>query len=147
MLLQLHLLNFFDALHHTFDQFVVRPDEAIPLGHRDREYEQANTYSNVISRRHPWLNALVLNFGYHNAHHHRPSMPWWRLPALHRQLYGNEPAALMPLRELLLTWHRHRVARVFAADYGAPRTAADGATAHRADDFVGAHGVSFLTVV
>lgn len=147
VLLQLHVLNFFDAFHHTFDQRVVIPGEPVPVGRRDRAYEQANTYSNVISRAHPWLNALLLNFGYHNAHHHRPSVPWSRLPALHRQLYGDEPVALMPLRELLATWHRHRVARVFAADYGAPRAASVDGTTHRADDFVGAHGVSFLTVV
>ena len=147
VLLQLHVLNFFDAFHHTYEQRVVAPDEPVPLGSRDRAYEEANTYSNVISRTHPWFNALLLNFGYHNAHHHRPSLPWSRLPALHRQLYGDEPRALMPLRELLLAWHRHRVARVYAADYGAPRAAADGALLHRADDFVGAHGVSFLTVI
>ena len=145
--LQLHVLNFFDAFHHTFDQLVVSPDESVPLEGRDRTYELANTYSNVISRRHPWLNALVLNFGYHNAHHHRPSMPWWRLPALHRQVYGEETAALMPLRELIFSWHCNRIKRVFAADYGAPGTGAGAPDPRRADDFVGAHGVSFLTVV
>jgi len=147
VLLQLHVLNFFDAFHHTYDQLVVTPDQPIPLGGRDRAYEQANTYSNVISQSHPWLNALLLNFGYHNAHHHRPSVPWWRLPALHRQLYGDQPAALMPMRELLVTWHRNRVKRVFAADYGSPREGSAGPGSNRADDFVGAHGVSFLTVV
>ena len=39
---------------------------------RDREYEQMNTYSNVTSLRHPWLNLLLLNFPYHNAHHEPP---------------------------------------------------------------------------
>jgi len=144
---QLHALNFFDAFHHTFDQLVVTPEQTVSLEGRDRAYEQANTYSNVISLHHPWLNALVLNFGYHNAHHHRPSVPWWRLPALHRQTYGGEAAALMPLRELLFSWHRNRVKRVFAVDYGAPRRGGAGPGTRRADDFVGAHGVSFLTVV
>jgi len=143
VLLKLHVLNFFDAFHHTFDQIVVGPGQPAPTEGRDRAYEEANTYSNVISQSRPWLNALVLNFGYHNAHHHRPSVPWWRLPALHRQIYGDETAAVMPLRELLVTWHRNRVKRVFAADYGAPRRAGS----RRADGFVGAHGVSFLTVV
>jgi len=77
----------------------------------------------------------------------RYCLPWWRLPALHRQLYGDEPAALMPMRELLVTWHRNRVKRVFASDYGAPRVGSAGPATNRADDFVGAHGVSFLTVV
>jgi fatty acid desaturase len=141
-LLLLHVLNFFDAFHHTFEQFVVAADEPLPMQGRDRQFEQDNTYSNLISRRSGWLNLLTLNFGYHNAHHHRPSAPWFRLPALHRDLYGDEAAAVLPLAELLRTWHRNRVRRVFSDDYGAP-TRGPG----RADDFVGAHGVSFLTVI
>jgi fatty acid desaturase len=141
-LLFLHVLNFFDAFHHTFEQFFVAPDQALPPVVRERGYEQANTYSNLISTRHPFLNLLTLNFGYHNAHHHRASLPWYRLPALHRSLYGEETPAVMPLRELLRTWHRNRVRRVFADDYGTL-----GAGPGRADTFVGAHGVSFLTVV
>jgi fatty acid desaturase len=141
-LLLLHVLNFFDAFHHTFEQYFVAPDQALPPVIRERNYEQANTYSNPISKRHPWLNLLTLNFGYHNAHHHRASLPWYRLPALHRSLYGEETPAVMPLRELLRTWHRNRVRRVFADDYGTL-----GSGPGRADNFVGAHGVSFLTVV
>lgn len=142
VLLQLHVLNFFDAFHHTFEQYFIGDDEPVPMAGRDRRYEQLNTYSNVISRRHPWLNLLTLNFGYHNAHHHRPSMPWYRLPALHRQLYGENPQALLPLAQLVATWHRNRVRRVLSDDYGAPTCGPGGA-----DAFVGAHGVSFLTVI
>jgi fatty acid desaturase len=142
MLLVLQILSFFDAFHHTYEQFFVAEDEALPTRERERGYEQANTYSNVISIRHPWLNLLTLNFGYHNAHHHRASLPWYRLPALHRSLYGEQTPAVMPLRELLRTWHRNRVRRVYAQDYGAL-----GEGPGRADHFVGAHGVSFLTVV
>ena len=141
-ILLLHVLNFFDAFHHTFPQYFVAADEPVPMGGRDRHYEQVNTYSNVISRRHPWLNLLTLNFGYHNAHHHRPSMPWHRLPALHRDLYGEQARGLLPLAELLHTWHHNRVRRVLTDDYGSPVAGPGGA-----DRFVGAHGVSFLTVV
>ena len=141
-LLLLHVLNFFDTFHHTYDQFFVAPDQALPRIERERGYEQANTYSNVISIRHPWLNLLTLNFGYHNAHHQRASLPWYRLPTLHRNLYGEGTPAVMPLRELLRSWHANRVRRVFADGYG---TFGEGLG--RADSFVGAHGVSFLTVV
>jgi len=141
-LLQLHVLNFFDAFHHSFEQYFVADDEPVPMGGRDRRYEHLNTYSNVISLRRPWLNLLILNFGYHNAHHQRPSVPWYRLPALHAELYGEEPRAVLPLAELLRTWHRNRVRRVLSDDYGAPTGGPGGA-----DAFVGAHGVSFLTVV
>ncbi|MGO9512758.1 MAG: fatty acid desaturase family protein [Steroidobacteraceae bacterium] len=140
--LLLHVLNFFDAFHHTFEQLFVDADQPVPMEGRSRQYEQDNTYSNLVSRRHSWLNLLTLNFGYHNAHHHRPSVAWYRLPALHRELYGDEARAVLPLSELMRTWHRNRVRRVLTDDYGAPRQGPG-----RADNYVGAHGVSFLTVV
>jgi len=141
-LLLLQALNFFDAFHHTFEQYFVAADEAVPLNGRNAAYEQTHTFSNLISHRHPWLNLLVLNFGYHNAHHQRASVPWYRLPAFHRELFGERPSCIIGIRELLSTWHRNRVRRVLTEDYGAP-----GAGSGRADQFVGAHGVSFLTVV
>jgi len=141
-LLLLHVLNFFDAFHHTFEQYFVAADQALPVGVRDRRYEQANTYSNLVSRRFPLLNLLTLNFGYHNAHHHRPSAPWYQLPALHNHLYGDRSQAVLPLSELLRTWHRNRVRRVISDDYGVPSQGPG-----RADNFIGAHGVSFLTVI
>lgn len=140
-LLFLSTLQLFDAFHHTYEQRFVR-EATDPVGPRpSREYERANTYSNLISVAHPWLNVLTLNFGYHNAHHERPSTPWYRLPALHAAVCagGCEP---LPLRELLRAYHRHRVRRVLDADYGAL-----GSGPGRAEGFVGAHGVSFLTVV
>jgi fatty acid desaturase len=140
--LMLHVLNFFDAFHHSFEQYFVAADEPVPMAGRDREYEHANTYSNVVSRRRPWLNLLILNFGYHNAHHHRASMPWYRLPALHEDLYGGQRDAVLPLSDLVRTWRSNRVRRVISDDYGAPSNGPG-----RADNFVGAHGVSFLTVV
>ena len=138
----LHVLNFFDAFHHTFDQYFVAEDQPVPMDGRDRAYEQANTYSNLISARFPVLNLLTLNFGYHNAHHERAAVPWYRLPALHKELYGDTSLAVMPLAELLRTWRRNRVRRVVSDHYGVP-----GEGRGRADDFVGAHGVSFLTVM
>jgi len=141
-LMLLHVLNFFDAFHHTFEQFVVDPDQPLPLAGRDRQYEQDNTYTNLISVRWPGLNLLTLNFGYHNAHHERAAVPWYRLPAAHRELYGPQAPSVMPVAALLATWHRNRVRRVHAQEYGAPTT---GRLAPRA--FVGTHGVSFLTVI
>jgi fatty acid desaturase len=144
LLLQLHVLNFFDAFHHSFEQYVVAADEPVSIGERDRAYEQRHTYSNLICSRHPWLNLLTLNFSYHNAHHQRASVPWHRLPALHRELYGDQSLAVLPLSELLRTWHCNRVRRVCSDDYGIPTAEAGRG---RADAFVGAHGVSFLSVV
>jgi fatty acid desaturase len=136
-MLFLHALDFFDAFHHTFEQYFVEPDEALPNSDRNAAYEQGNTYSNLISRRWPWLNLLVLNFGYHNAHHQRASVPWYRLPVYHRELYGENGGCEVPISGLLSSWHRNRVRRVGDGN------GSDG----RADDFIGAHGVSFLTVI
>jgi fatty acid desaturase len=140
--LLLVVLNFFDAFHHTFDQYFVDAQTPVPMNGRDRRYEQANTYSNVVSVRHPWLNLLTLNFGYHNAHHERAAVPWYALPALNRELFGDAPRELLPLPELLCTHHRNRLKRVLDDDYGSV-----GSGRGRADGFIGAHGVSFLTVV
>jgi fatty acid desaturase len=139
----LHVLNFFDAFHHTFEQYFVAADEPVSMAGHDRRYELDNTYSNLISSRFPWLNLLTLNFGYHNAHHRQASVPWYRLPKIHEDLYGRDAPAVLPLAELVRTWHHHRVRRVACDDYGAP----GGAGPRRADAFIGAHGVSFLTVV
>lgn len=142
--LLLTTLNFFDAFHHTFPQYFTNDENVtVPLDGRDRAYEQANTYSNVISTRHPWLNLLTLNFGYHNAHHERAAVPWYRLPALNTELFGEARRELLPFGELLRTYHRHRLHRVLDDDYGA----VVGLERGRADGFIGAHGVSFLTVV
>ncbi len=141
-LLLLHVLNFFDAFHHTFEQYVVAPDQPLPAADRDRAYEQGNTYTNLVSVRWPWLNVLTLNFGYHNAHHERASAPWYRLPAVHSELYGAASPAVMPLRTLLASWHRNRVRRVHAQEYGVPVSGR-----MLPGNFVGTHGVSFLSVV
>ena len=140
--LLLVVLNFFDAFHHTFDQYFIDAQTPLPPNDRDRNFEQANTYSNVVSVRHPWLNLLTLNFGYHNAHHERAATPWYALPNLNRELFDDAPRELLPLPELLHTHHRNRMKRVMDDDYGSV-----GSGRGRADGFIGAHGVSFLTVV
>ena len=145
--LLLTALHFFDAFHHTYQQYFIRADAPLPVAVQSYAYEQANTYSNVIALRPGWLNLLCLNFGYHNAHHERAGVPWYRLPALHRELFSAQPLSaqppqLLPLSELLVTFHRHRVRRVLSSDYGQLGTGVG-----RADGFVGAHGVSFLPVV
>jgi fatty acid desaturase len=141
-LLLLTLLNLGDAFHHTFEYHIVTWDEPVPTQAYDRRYEDENTYSNLLSTRWPWLNLLTINFGYHNAHHRRASVPWYGLPALHRKLYGEGARCVLPFGELLRTFHRNRVRRVVDEAYGDVASGPD-----RADSFVGTHGVSFLSIV
>jgi len=142
-ILFLQALFLADAFAHTYEAyFVDRADEPVPDGGRDRAYDVEHTFSNLISTRWPWLNLLNLNFGYHTAHHERAGTPWHDLPELHRELYGDLHPQVLPYRELLKTIHRNRTRRVFVHDYGDV-----GEGQHRADGFVGAHGVSFLSIV
>jgi fatty acid desaturase len=142
-LLFLTVLRFMDAFQHTYEVYASRSLEpAAPDPRRDLRYEYENTYSNLVSERWGWLNLLVLNFPYHNAHHVRPSVPWYRLPALHRSLYKERDQQVITCRDLVASYHRHRVARVLAENYGTVS-----ATGDRVGGFLGAVGVSFLTAV
>ncbi|MFT5643500.1 MAG: fatty acid desaturase [Janthinobacterium sp.] len=139
------LLRFADCFQHTYDAYAILDDTAIPADKvRDRAYEQDNTFTDIVGMAHPWLNMLWLNFGFHNAHHARPTMPWHRLPSYHRELYADDHVQVIEVRELLRSFHINRVKRVLSADCGQVRPTG---SAGRADDFVGAVGVSFLTAV
>jgi fatty acid desaturase len=139
----LTVLRFMDAFQHTYEVYASHSLEAAAADpRRDLRYEYENTYSNLLSERWQWLNLLVLNFPYHNAHHVRPGVPWHRLPALHRSLYGGNDPQVIRCRDLAVSYHRHRVTRVMAESYGSVAT-----TGNRAAGFLGAIGVSFLTAV
>jgi len=141
--IMLHVLRFADAFQHTYDAFAVLEGGEIPDDKvRDRDYEQANTYSNLVSITHPALNLLLLNFAYHNAHHERPIVPWHDLPRLHDQLFPGQYRQVIPMADLLKGYHRDRIRRIVSDDYGA---VGDGPG--KADRFLGAVGVSFLTAV
>lgn len=139
------VLRFADCFQHTYDAYPIQDDTPVPKDKlRDKAYEQANTFSDIVGINNRWLNMLWLNFGFHNAHHEKPALPWHRLPAYHRELYDENYAQVITVGELLKSFHRNRVRRVMSADYGQvlPPEAAG-----RADGFVGAVGVSFLTAV
>jgi fatty acid desaturase len=144
-LLFIHVLRFADCFQHTYDAYPILDDTPIPQDKlRDRAYEQANTFSDVVGLDSKWLNLIWLNFGFHNAHHERPVAPWHQLPALHRQLYADQSPQVITIGELLRAYHRHRVTRVLSKDYG---EVLPPGTPRRADGFFGAVGVSFLTAV
>jgi fatty acid desaturase len=144
--IMLTALRFADAFQHTYDVFLESTlaqsggkinDNKL----RDRAYEQANTFSNLTSLKHPWLNLLFLNFPYHNAHHEKPIAPWFTLPKLHAELYGDTHLLpVIPMQKLLLAYHRHRVTRLQSDDYGTVNN-------KTANGFIGAAGVSFLTAL
>ena len=144
--IMLTALRFADAFQHTYDVFLesqlAQSSGKMTDGKvRDRVYEQANTYSNLTSLQYPWLNLIFLNFPYHNAHHEKPIVPWYQLPKLHAELFGESKLLpVVPMSKLLTAYHRHRITRLQSDDYGVLTNAS-------ANAFIGAAGVSFLTAL
>lgn len=135
-LLFLHVMRFMDAYQHTYPLMVVHNRRDLDARARPpREFEEKHTYSNPA----PLLNLITLNFGYHNAHHVKPTAPWYRLPALHAEIYGSMKANTLPFLPLLRNYWRNRIAIVITEDNATEDRVVD------ANQFPGALGVSFLT--
>ena len=140
----LTILRFMDALQHNYGLVPALGSSDDLARHRgDRGYEESHTFSNLISTRHPWLNLLTLNFGYHNAHHTRPTAPWHELPKLHDMLYGNDTRVVIPFGKQLSSFHKNRIGRVIGDD--SETQGNQFAQRLRDGTAVGAGGVSFLT--
>ena len=111
-LIMMHVLRFMDALQHDYPYHPTLFEIGNAPHKGDSEWEQEHTFSVPISLRYPKLNWLTLNFGYHNAHHYDMHVPWYRLPQLHGELTGNDPARVIPFSSQLKLYHRNRVLRV-----------------------------------
>lgn len=144
--LMLHVLRFMDMLQHDYPYNTTLYDYAESTHKGDTVWEQEHTFSNPLSLRHEKLNWLVLNFGFHNAHHSDMNAPWYRLPEIHRQLLGQDEGQVIPFRSQLKLYHDNRVGRVHNEqpdDYPQGRD-----YLHTAQEGVGAIGgnaASFLT--
>ncbi len=122
---RIHVARFVDTFQHSYDQI----NPAVPEDKgRTREYELHNTFSLPVARKWVALNSLILNFGFHCAHHVVPSCPWYALPKLDRLLhqasgadhqYGARETGVS-LFDLLRSYHRNRVDRIFDTDEGNP---------------------------
>jgi fatty acid desaturase len=133
-----------EVFAHTYEMyFVSHHKDPVPRDGRNAAYDREHTYSNVVSRRFPWLNLYNLNFGYHNAHHDKPATPWYRLPALQAELYDDGAPQYLPYREVMVSFHKNRTRCILASEH----TSGIGEGKGRADGFLGVHGVSFLSIV
>ena len=145
-LLMMHVLRFMDAHQHDYPYHPTLFEYVPPPHKGDSEWEQQHTFSVPLSLRYEKLNWLTLNFGYHNAHHADMNLPWYRLPALHRELTGGDPARVIPFKSQLKLYHRNRVRRVCSPqpeDY--PRGAEYLRVARSGDGPIGGNAASFLT--
>jgi fatty acid desaturase len=135
-------LRFMDCYQHNYEVVFNLEDKEVARPYRgDTAYEQRNTYSNLLSARFPKLNLLVLNFCYHNAHHEKPTLGWYRLPTLHAKMLPAVESQTLGFMEQARAFHKHRLARIYADDYGADEVK-ESLKQGRA---VGADALSFLT--
>jgi len=111
-MLMIHLLRFTDSPQHDYAGNAVLFEDNPKSRFGGRETEQSHTFSNPVSLKYEKLNWFFLNFGFHNAHHARPTVPWYRLPAYHRELFGDNPERVIPFSAQLYMYHKYRVVRV-----------------------------------
>ncbi|CAF0824798.1 unnamed protein product [Adineta ricciae] len=105
------VMRVYDAYHHTF-QIVSRG--TLPPKH-DFDYEQQTTYSTVFGRNtltRRMLDMIFLNYGYHNAHHRYPRVPWHRLQELDAIMYPKSNGHVIRLPAALKEYHRRRIDRI-----------------------------------
>ena len=140
------VLRFMDSVQHDYGYHtnLFAGERSVRKG--DLVWEQEHTFSNFISWQYPILNWLVLNFCYHNAHHAKPTTPWFELPQVHREVFGDDPSRVIPLWPQLLIFHRYRRYRIFHDAPGLPD--AEGSEflrAARQAQVTGGNAASFLT--
>jgi fatty acid desaturase len=111
-MIMMHILRFKDGVQHDYDGNPTLFETDAPSRFGGRATEQAHTFSNPESLSYDWPNYFTLCFGFHNAHHQRPTIPWYRLPAYHREQFGTDPEKVIPLPTQLKMYHRYRVQRV-----------------------------------
>ena len=111
-LIMMHILRFKDGVQHDYGNNPTLFVEDAPSRFGGRKTEQAHTFSNPECLKYDWPNWVTLCFGYHNAHHKRPTVPWYRLPAYHREQFGTDPGLVIPFWTQLSMYHKYRVPRV-----------------------------------
>lgn len=112
-LIMMHVLRFMDSVQHDYPYSTTLFETSRAPHKGDAVWEQEHTFSNPLSLRFSKLNWLTLNFGYHNAHHANMNLPFYRLPALHAELSGNDPDFIIPLGSQLRLYHNNRVSRIY----------------------------------
>lgn len=148
-MVMMHILRFMDAQQHDYGAYPSLYQEDLPSRFGGRKTELDHTFSNPLSWRSTWLNWLTLNFGWHSAHHARPTVPWYRLRDYYQQNISDDPASVIPFAQ---QWHMYWRYRVFRVTHsGGPHDEVQDA---REKDYLagcqrgemyGGNAVSFLT--
>ena len=145
-LIMMHILRFADSVQHDYPYNTTLFETSQAPHKGDAEWEQEHTFSNTLSLRFPKLNLLVLNFGYHNAHHANMNLPFYKLPALHAELSGNDAAYVIPFAAQLKLYHKNRVSRIYNPQpENYPKGREYLRTAQTGSGPIGGNAASFLT--
>jgi len=145
-MLMMTVLRFMDGIQHDYPYHLNLFTDERSERKGDLEWEQEHTFSNVLSFRYEWPNWLVLNFGYHNAHHARPTTPWYELPRVHRELFGDDPMRVIHLWPQLVLFHKYRRYRIFHDAPGLPSVEGEAfLRAAQNAQVTGGNAASFLT--
>jgi len=146
--LMLQVLRFMDGLQHDYGSNPILFEKDSVSRYGGRANEQAHTFSVPLSMKFVPINWLTLNFGFHNAHHLRPTVPWYRLPEYHREKLGWDTERVVPFKTQAKIFHKYRVQRVVHTggdlDGRPSPMQEDYLQAVRAGEVYGGNAVSFL---
>lgn len=144
-LLMMTVLRFMDSIQHDYSYSLTLFESGRPPRKGNTEWEQEHTFSNPQSFDSVFVNWLTLNFGFHNAHHADMAVPWYRLPAKHLELFGDNPENVVPLSSQLIIFHKQRVHRIVGNHDDDTLSGRDFLIAARKAEVYGGNAASFLT--
>jgi omega-6 fatty acid desaturase (delta-12 desaturase) len=144
-MLMMTLLRFMDSLQHDYPYSLTLFEFDKPPRKGDTEWEQEHTFSNPLSFGSEWPNWLTLNFGFHNVHHADMTVPWYRLPEKHREMFGDNLELVIPLSAQLKIFHKQRVRRIVDNHEGVEPSGREFLNAARNAEVYGGNAASFLT--
>ena len=134
-----------DSIQHDYPYNLTLYSKEKPERLGNFEWEQEHTYSNPHSLEIEPLNWLTLNFGFHNVHHDDMTVPWYRLPEMHRELFGDSPENVVPFSAQMKIFHRNRVSRIYGNHNDNSPEGRDFLVAARKAEVSGGNAASFLT--
>jgi len=144
-MLMMTILRFMDSVQHDYPYSLTLFEFDKPERKGNFAWEQEHTFSNPQSVNNEIANWFTLNFGFHNAHHADMTVPWYRLPAKHRELFGDDPAAVIPLSAQLKIFHQQRVRRIVGNHEGPEPSGKEYLLAAQRAEVYGGNAASFLT--
>ena len=144
-MIMMTILRFMDSLQHDYPYSLTLFEFDKPPRKGDFEWEQEHTFSNPHTLKADWPNWFTLNFGFHNAHHDDMNVPWYRLPEKHREMFGTDSDAVIPLGAQLRIFHKQRVRRIVGNHEGVEPEGREFLRAAQRADVYGGNAASFLT--